>query len=127
MKHEIKDIIQQINMDFTKTYKNASNFPGTTLYNNCLKIIGDVSNLKCIIFANDLGIPPVKSLLVLLSKYEMIYEDVTPLESQCMGSLMGFVFKNILGYKNQKERLSVKMFGVKTATNFYEVENFTIE
>lgn len=33
---------------------------------------------------------------------------------------MGFIFKNVLGYKNQKERCRVNQFGVKTATRFLD-------
>lgn len=125
-KYSINTIEKRITDEFTSIYKNASNFPGTPLYNECIKIINNVSDLRCIIFANDLGIPPVKSLLFLLDKRGIITENVTGIESQSMGSLMGFLFKKVFQYQNQKDRLSVKMFGVKTAALFFNVENFNI-
>lgn len=122
-----QSIIKSIKADFTASYKNAANFPSTKLYNDSITIISDLSNIKCIVFANDLGIPPVKSMLVLLNQNELLQNNVTALESQCLGSLMGFIFKNVLCYRAQKERNVVNMFGVKTATRFYEVEKLIIE
>lgn len=124
--YSIKFIKEQISSDFTRTYRNASNFPGTPLYDECMKIICDVSDLRCIIFANDLGIPPVKSLLTILKKRGVLSHDVTGIESQSMGSLMGFLFKQILKYQNQKDRLSVRMLGVKTAALFLDTDDFVI-
>lgn len=39
---------------------------------------------------------------------------------------MAFLFKQVFHYKNQKDNLSVNMFGVKTAALFYDVEEFSI-
>lgn len=125
-KYSIQEINSLITEDFTSIYKNASNFPGTLLYNECMKIITNPSDLRCIIFANDLGIPPVKSLLFILGKRNKLTENVTGIESQSMGSLMGFLFKRVFRYQNQRDRLAVKMFGVKTAALFIDVEDFEI-
>lgn len=35
-----------------------------------------------------------------------------------MGALMGFIFKFVLGYTDQKERCTINKFRVKTATRF---------
>lgn len=125
-RYSITEIERRITEDFTSIYKNASNFPGTLLYSECMKIIKNPSDLRCIIFANDLGIPPVKSLLFILGKRKIITENVTGIESQSMGSLMGFLFKKVFQYQKQKDRLSVKMFGVKTAALFYDIDDFEI-
>ena len=75
-----------------------------------------------IVFANDLGIPPVRSLLKIWEHEQNPDEDFkfSNQESQWLGALMGFVFKSVLGYKNQKERCKVNEYGVKTATRFLD-------
>ena len=73
-----------------------------------------------IAFANDLGIPPVKSLL-LIDERRMAPGNkfaFSASESRAMGALMGFVFKYVLGYKEQKERCKVGKYGIHTATRF---------
>lgn len=123
----INQINKQITDDFTNFYKNTSNFPGTSLYNECMNIINNISELRCIIFANDMGIPPVKSMLTILERKGVLSGNITGMESQCIGSLMAFLFKVILSYQNQKDRISVKKLGVKTAALFYNVEPFEIK
>ncbi|MCI5586870.1 MAG: hypothetical protein MR384_03160 [Lachnospiraceae bacterium] len=124
--YSISYIKTQITDNFTSIYRNASNFPSTPLYNECMKIICDVSDLRCIIFANDLGIPPVKSMLTILGNRGILKSDIAGIESQSLGSLMGFLFKQVFKYQNQKDRLTVKMYGVRTATLFMNVEDFQI-
>lgn len=119
-------ICRQITDDFTSVYKNASNFTDTILYQECMKIISNYSDLRCIVFANDMGVPPVKSILTLLIRKGSITGDITSTDSQCIGSLMGFLFKKVFLYQNQKDRVTVKKFGVKTAALFYGVEEFEI-
>lgn len=117
------DIITAIHSDFSTVYKNASPFVSSgALWNFCMTTIADPVQMEKIVFANDLGIPPVKSLLLI---YERTMKPAgtfvfAPTESQCMGALMGFVFKNVLGYTTQQERCSVKKYGVKTATRFMD-------
>lgn len=125
--YSVSQINKQITDDFTNLYKNASNFPNTSLYNECMKIINNISELKCIIFANDMGIPPVKSILTMLKRKGILVDNITGMESQCIGSLMAFLFKVVLSYQNQKDRISVKVLGVKTAALFYDVDAFEIQ
>ena len=124
--YSIQAIERQISEDFVSVYKTAANFSDTVLYNKCMKIICNSDDLRCIISANDAGIPPVKSLLSMLGDRGLLKEDISNLESPCMGSLMAFLFKQVFHYKNQKDNLSVNMFGVKTAALFYDVEEFSI-
>lgn len=124
--YTISSIKNQIESDFTSIYKNASNFPTTQLYRLTLDIICDPTELKCVIFANDLGVPPVKAVLTILSKKRLINNDITGIESQSLGSLMGFLFKQVFKYQNQRDRLTVKLFGVKTAALFLNVTDFEI-
>ena len=115
------EIISAINTDFTRVYRSASKFVNSgELWNFCIDTIADPVQMEKIVFANDLEIPPVKSLLLL---YERSLKpksnfEFTETESKCMGALMGFVFKNVLGYTAQKERCTVKKYGVRTATRF---------
>lgn len=115
------EIINAINDSFAKTYKNAAPFVDSgALWNFCLDTIRNPVTMSNIAFANDMGIPPVKSLLVIYRR-KMNPADgfkFAAQESQSMGALMGFVFKYVLGYQDQKERCGVNDLGVKTATRF---------
>lgn len=115
------DIIEAINKDFTAKYKSASKFPNSgELWDFCIETIKDPVCMSCIVFANDHDIPPVKSMLTFYSRKKNPNEDFkfTSQESQHMGALMGFVFKFVLGYTEQKERCKVGKFDVRTATRF---------
>lgn len=67
-----------------------------------------------------MGVPPVKSLITIYDRKNNPSENFTAVQSQHMGSLMGFVFKYVLNYQNQKERCVVNKLGVKTATRFFD-------
>ena len=114
-------ILSAIHSDFAATYKSASKFIDSgSLWDFCIKTISDPVCMEKIVFANDLDVPPVKSLLLL---YERTMNPApvfkfSPTESQCMGALMGFIFKFVLGYTDQKERCTINKFEVKTATRF---------
>lgn len=124
-------IIKTIYQDFAKTYKNATPFVNSgVLWNFCLATIQNPTNMTSIALANDLGIPPVAALLLL---YQRQYNPPADFrfpktERQYMGALMGFVFKHVLGYKNQKDRCTVQKLGVQNAARFYNgpVHVFTI-
>ena len=115
------DIIAKIENGFTDTYKNASKFVDSgELWEFCMATIKNPVALSNIVFANDMGIPPVKSLVTMYERTYHPTEDFTALQSQYMGSLMGYVFKFVLGYQDQKERCTVNQLGVKTATRFLD-------
>lgn len=117
------DIINAIDKEFSATYKNATPFVQSGfLWDFCIETIKNPISMSNIVFANDLGIPPVKSLITI---YKRNYhpQDTFKLsaqESQFIGALMGFVFKYVLGYQNQKERCTVNELGIKTATRFFD-------
>ena len=117
-------IIERINTGFAKeAYQNASPMIGSGLvWDFCMRTIGDPVKMSCIAFANDLGVPPVKSLMTF---FDRDVEDseafkVSAQESQSIGALMGYVFKFILDYKSQKPRCTVNMHGINTATRFFD-------
>lgn len=114
-------IIEAIEKDFISTYKNATPFVNSgELWDFCIDTIKNPITMSCIAFANDLGIPPVKSLLTIYQREKCPQSNFsfTAQESQFLGALMGFVFKFVLDYQYQKERCAVNLLGVKTATRF---------
>ena len=114
-------ILSEINSGFVSAYRGAAKFVNSgSLWDFCIKTIADPVSMEKIAFANDLEIPPVKSLLLLYERemHPAAGFTFSAAESQCMGALMGFVFKFVLGYREQKERCTVNRFGVKTATRF---------
>ena len=115
------EIINHINTEFSSIYKNATPFVNSgALWDFCLETIEDPITMSCIAFANDMGIPPVKSLLVIYRRKKNPADGFkfTAQESQSMGALMGYVFKYVLKYADQKERCVVNDLGIKTATRF---------
>lgn len=115
------DIINRINEEFAGTYKNASKFVNSgELWNFCMETIENPITISNIVFANDMGVPPVKSLITIYERKVQPADDFTALQSQYMGALMGFVFKFVLGYRDQKERCTVNQLGIKTATKFMD-------
>ncbi len=118
-----QEIVNAIQQDFTKTYKNATPFVGSgELWDFCIDTIADPIKMSCIAFANDLGIPPVRSLITFYARETQLLDTFffTGQQAQFMGALMGFVFKFVLLYQQQKERCSVNEWGIKTATRFMD-------
>lgn len=108
---------------FAKTYRNSAPFIDSgELWDFCIEVIKDENRMSCIAFANEFGVPPVKSLLYFYEQDKNPDEDFRfdAQTSQWLGSLMGFVFKFCLGYNAQKERIQVNKYGVGTATKFLE-------
>ena len=119
-------IVNAIRQDFVKTYRGAANFVDSgAIWVFCMATIEDPILMGKIVFANDLGIPPVKSLL-LIYKRKMNPADgfqFDHYESRSIGALMGFVFKFVLGYTDQKERCAVNQYGIQTATRFLKKDS----
>ena len=114
-------IINEIYKNFIKTYRGAANFVNSgDIWDFCIDTIKDPILLSNIVFANDLGIPPVKSLMLIYKRKINPAHNFkfNAYESQSIGALMGFVFKFVLGYQSQKERCKVNEFGIQTATRF---------
>lgn len=114
-------IISEINMNFVKIYRGAATFVGSgAVWNFCISTISDPLLMNNIAFANDLGVPPVRSLLLIYRRTaspapDFEFDEYT---KKSMGALMGFVFKNVIGYAGQKDRCAVNELGVKTAARF---------
>lgn len=121
MNINIATIKSQINSDFTKVYRAQSNFPNSGyLWNECINTISNPTLMNNIIFCNDImKIPPVKTFLI---SNENIIMELSNEEKKAIGAFWGFVFKYVLGYKNQKESVPVNTKGVKKASRFYDNE-----
>ena len=118
------EIIERIRTGFGKVaYQSATPFMGSgPFWDFCMRTIEDPVRMSCIAFANDLGVPPVKSLMTFFDRDVEDSESfkVNAQQSQWVGALMGYVFKFVLDYRNQKERCAVNMHGVLTATRFID-------
>ena len=130
MNHTTKSIVQRIDNEFAKTYRNAAPFVKSgILWEFCEGVLSNPLLLNNIVFANDLGIPPVRSLLHIYEKQKKPADGFVfkGQESQWLGSLMGFLFKNVFEYGEQKDRVQVSKFGVGTASRFLKgPDNLTI-
>ena len=118
-----KNIVNEIYQDFAKTYRGAANFVDSgAIWDFCIDTIKNPVLMSNIAFANDLEIPPVKSLLLIYKRTLNPADNFvfSANESRSIGALMGFVFKFVLGYKDQRERCKVDAFGIKTATRFLD-------
>lgn len=116
---ELRDLIES---DFITSYHGASNFVNSgALWDFCISLISDINRLNCVIFANDMGIPPVKSALEFYYREKGVFptglnEDINLRQS--FGALWGFIFKNCLDYKSQHSGCLINYGGIKTATKF---------
>ncbi len=114
-------IQDRIHREFTLRYKGATPFyQSGPLWDFCMDIVSDESLIKCMVTANDLGVPPVKTLLYFYEKRFSPPEhfSFTPNESRYLGDLMGFLFQFVLGYQKKHPRCQVQRYGVKTASRF---------
>ena len=121
IKMNTADVLDEVRSGFAAVYKNAAPFVGSgELWDFCMEVLGDPVLLSCIVFANDMEIPPVKSLLTIYAREKHPTVNFSGVQNQYLGALMGFVFKYVLHYQAQKERCTVNYLGVKTAARFLD-------
>ena len=122
-------LLSLIRSDFVRHYRGAARFVDSgPLWDFCLQTISDPLCMEKIVFANDLGIPPVRSLLLF---YERAMQPApgfqfTENERKWVGSLMGFVFRFGLGYQHA-ERCTVNLYGFRSGAFFWEGPMHTFE
>lgn len=122
-------IVDEIYREFTKRYRRATPFVNSgDLWDFCIQIISNPETMNQIILNNDHDIAPVKSLIDI---YETQKKPDTSFvfthqEAVCMGCLMGFVFRFVLGYQKKKKRCKVNQYGIKTAALFDGGKIFTV-
>lgn len=117
----IKNRVYDSKNGFAKTYRNAAPFVNSgELWDFCITVATNERCMTCIAFANELGIPPVKSLLYFYKQVKNPSDNFKfdAQNSQWLGSFMGFIFKYCFGYQSQKERIQVNQYGIGTATKY---------
>lgn len=117
---QLKKIEKKIRKSFFSHSRPASNFADKELMDVCLKIFADVSKTYCVLLLNDAGVPPVKAVLMLYRDFYYLAPDkrFTMQDSQNVGALMTFIFKEVLGYRVKKERARVGMYGISSGRVF---------
>jgi len=114
------DILALIQSDFVRHYRGAAKFVDSgPLWDFCLQTIADPLCMEKIVFANDLGIPPVKSMLLLYERTMHPAPDFqfSKTEGNWIGSVMGLVFRFGLGYQDA-DRCTVNQRGIRSAALF---------
>ena len=121
---QMKKIKKRLKQDFFCHKRPASNFADKSFMEVCLKIFADYNKTYCVLLLNDAGVPPVKAVLLLYRDFYYLAPDkkFTMQDSQNIGSLMTFIFMEVLGYKVKKERARVGMFGIATGRVFVKDE-----
>ena len=117
---QMKMIKKGIKHSFFCHSRPASNFADKNLRDVCLKIFSDYHQTYCVLMMNDAGVPPVKAVLMLYKDFYYLAPDkkFTMQDSQNIGSLMTFIFVEVLGYTVKKERARVGLFGIATGRVF---------
>jgi|P1105metagenome_2_1110788.scaffolds.fasta_scaffold16846_3 hypothetical protein len=117
---QMKKIKKGIRHSFFCHSRPASNFADNSLKEVCLKIFSDYHQTYCVLMMNDAGVPPVKAVLMLYRDFYYLKPDkiFSMQDSQNIGSLMTFVFKEVLGYEVKKDRARVGLFGIATGRVF---------
>lgn len=118
-------IIEKINEEFTSVYRAASKFKNSgKIWDECINTIKDADLMNKIIFCNDvLEIPPTK---VFLKSIDGLNGEFSDQEKQYIGSFWGFIFKNVFGYRKQKDSVPINTKGIKKAAYFYDREKIEV-
>ena len=117
---QMKTIKKEIKRNFFSHNRPASNFGDKGLMNVCLDIFADYNKTYCVLLMNDAGVPPVKAVLMLYRDFYNLAPDkrFSMQDSQNVGALMTFVFKEVLGYEIKKEKARVGMYGIASGRVF---------
>ena len=117
---QMKKIKKGIKHSFFCHSRPASYFADNSLKEVCLKIFSDYHKTYCVLMMNDAGVPPVKAVLMLYRDFYYLAPEkkFTMQDSQNVGALMTFIFKDVLGYKVKKERANVGMYGISSGRVF---------
>ena len=113
----VNKMVKKLKNEF---HSPASRFINKNLWNDCLSIFSDQNRTEKIIFANDLGVPPVKAVIkILIDDYNYPPNTVFNVqEARNLGSLINFIFKDLLEYDSVHSRRTVKLCGVKEGCIF---------
>ena len=125
---QMKKIKKGIKHSFFCHSRPASYFADNSLKEVCLKIFSDYHKTYCVLMMNDAGVPPVKAVLMLYRDFYYLAPDkeFSMQDSQNIGSLMTFIFIEVLGYKVKKERANVGMYGISSGRVFVKDESVQV-
>ncbi len=121
---DVKRITKKLKTEFRSPDRPASHFTNKKLWIDCESVFTDRICTGKIIFANNLGVPPVKALIkILVDDYNYPSDTVfTAQEARNLGSLINFVFKDLLGYNSVHPRRTVKLCGVNEGCTFTKTD-----
>ena len=116
----VKKITKKLKTKFRSPDRPASHFINKKLWSDCQGMFNDRICTEKIIFANSLGVPPVKAIIrILIDDYNYPSDTVfTAQEARNLGSLINYVFKDLLGFNSVHPRRTVKLCGVKEGCIF---------
>ena len=120
----MKKIKKAIKRSFFCHNRPASIFSDKELRHVCLQIFADYNKTYCVLLLNDAGVPPVRAVLMLYRDFYGLDPDkrFTMQDSQNIGALMTFIFKEVLGYGVKKEKARVGMYGIAAGRVFAKDE-----
>jgi len=112
----------KVNAELGAKYMNTRDIQARmpVVYDFFEKCISSPEVLQEVVFANDiLGVPPVKTFLLLFQKVSNGTKNFSTSEAQQIGALWGFVFRFCLGYQKAEKPVRLNnLFGIKSATLF---------
>ena len=114
----IIDLETGVYQGFSDRYKAFGPFMDSgALWDACISVLRDVTLMNHIIFCNDVHqIPPVHTFLKVVRQKQ----DLSEFEKRSVGAFWGYIFKFVLGYRNQHS-VTAKVNTVKTATYFFDI------
>lgn len=117
---DVKLIAKKLKAKFHTPDRPASRFTNKKLWSDCQSVFTDRNCTEKIIFANDLGVPPVKALIrILIDDFNYTPDTVfSAEEARNLGALVTFVFRDILKYDSVHTRRTVNLSGVKESCTF---------
>lgn len=111
---------KEIKSRFFSHNNPASNFADEEFKEKCLQIFNDFEKTRLVFLLNNSGMPPAKAVLLILCEYYDLGQDkvLSERDSQNLGALLTFVFKDVMKYEVVKERATVGINGVKVGRVF---------
>ena len=116
----VNKIAKKLKYSFESHNRPASRFTNKQLWNDCQSLFSDRSQVDKTIFANDLGVPPLKAVIRILIDDYNYSPDIkfSAEEARNLGALVNFVFKEILCYDTVSNRRTVRLCGINEGCIF---------
>ena len=117
---DVNKIAKKLEAGFHSPKRPASGFANKKLWDDCKDIFREQNQIEKIVFANELGVPPAKALIrILIDDFNYPPGTVfTAQEARNLGSLINYIFKEVLGYDTVYDRRVVKLGGIKEGCIF---------